>query len=73
MVEILARLQQDGEWWVARAIAPEIKQALRGETERAWSLGIFGAPSFIVEGELFWGGDRMEQAFAWHRRAETMA
>ena len=69
VVEILTRLQQDGEWWVARAIAPEIKEALRGETERAWSLGIFGAPSFIVEGELFWGGDRMEQALAWHRKA----
>jgi 2-hydroxychromene-2-carboxylate isomerase len=69
VVEILAGLQQDGKRWVGRAIEPEIKEALRRETERAWSLGIFGAPSFVVEGELFWGGDRMEQALTWHREA----
>jgi 2-hydroxychromene-2-carboxylate isomerase len=66
---ILEALRQEGEKWVARAVAPENKEALRRETERAWSLGIFGAPSFVVEGELFWGGDRMEDAFGWFRQA----
>ena len=23
-------------------------------------LGVFGAPTFVVEGELFWGQDRLE-------------
>ena len=27
---------------------------------RAEALGVFGAPSFVCQGELFWGGDRME-------------
>ncbi len=40
----------------------ENKDALRKNTEEAKVLGIFGAPSFIVNGELFWGDDRLEDA-----------
>jgi len=35
------------------------KDDLRMRTERAIAKGIFGAPSFIVDGELYWGQDRM--------------
>jgi 2-hydroxychromene-2-carboxylate isomerase len=28
-------------------------------------LGIFGAPDFVVGGELFWGNDRLEDVLAW--------
>lgn len=47
------------------------KAALRAQTDTARRLGIFGAPSFIVQGELFWGDDRLEDAlaFAQARRA----
>lgn len=41
------------------------KAALKAQTARAAELGIFGAPSFIVDGELFWGDDRLEDALAW--------
>lgn len=45
---------------------PQVKAALRAQTERAQTSGIFGAPSFLTEdGELFWGDDRLEMAFAW--------
>ena len=44
------------------------KAALRTQTEQAQSLGIFGAPSFTVDGELFWGDDRMEDALDWAQR-----
>lgn len=45
-----------------------VKLRLRTETEQAAGLGIFGAPSFVTpDGELFWGNDRMEAAFAWAR------
>lgn len=27
--------------------------------------GIFGSPSFVVDGEMFWGDDRLEEAMAW--------
>ncbi len=38
------------------------KTQLRKQTDQALSLGIFGAPSFIANGELFWGNDRLEEA-----------
>ncbi|MBK0401256.1 DsbA family protein [Limibaculum sp. M0105] len=51
--------------WLARAEAPETKAALRAATEEAAARGIFGAPSFTVGDELFWGDDRLEDALAW--------
>ena len=39
--------------------APDIKAALRDTTEEAVSRGVFGAPSFFVNGELFFGSDRL--------------
>ncbi|SHG72455.1 2-hydroxychromene-2-carboxylate isomerase [Marivita hallyeonensis] len=48
-----------------RAQTDPVKQALRATTEEALSRGIFGAPSFTVGDELFWGDDRLEDAFDW--------
>jgi 2-hydroxychromene-2-carboxylate isomerase len=54
----------------ARAQSADVKDVLRRQTERAQELGIFGAPSFTtVDGELFWGDDRLEQALQWAKRA----
>jgi 2-hydroxychromene-2-carboxylate isomerase len=50
-----------------RAEARDNKDRLRVQTERATALGIFGAPSFVSRGELFWGNDRLEDALTWHR------
>ncbi|MCE8544860.1 2-hydroxychromene-2-carboxylate isomerase [Ruegeria pomeroyi] len=47
-----------------RAKAPEIKAALFAQGERAAALDLFGAPSFVVGEELFWGDDRLDQALA---------
>ncbi|HEV8376874.1 MAG TPA: 2-hydroxychromene-2-carboxylate isomerase [Candidatus Polarisedimenticolia bacterium] len=66
--DVLRSMGEDAEAWLARARSPEIKDRLRKETDAAWELGIFGSPSFVAEGEVFWGGDRMEDAFAWHHR-----
>jgi 2-hydroxychromene-2-carboxylate isomerase len=38
----------------------EAKDDLRRRTDQAIALGIFGAPAFVVGGELFWGQDRIE-------------
>lgn len=51
--------------WLERAAREETKTLLRRRTEEAVSRGIFGAPSFIVCGELFWGGDRLDDSLAW--------
>jgi 2-hydroxychromene-2-carboxylate isomerase len=41
----------------ARLALPEIKDALRRNTEDAAQRGVFGVPTFEVDGELFWGAD----------------
>jgi 2-hydroxychromene-2-carboxylate isomerase len=67
---ILADLGQPAADWLERAGADATRQGLRERTEEARRLGIFGAPSFVVDGELFWGGDRLVDAlvFAWRLR-----
>lgn len=57
------------EQWLNRAQRPETKDALRAATDRARSLGIFGAPSMMVGNELFWGDDRLEDAIEFARGA----
>lgn len=39
---------------------PEVKQALIKNTEEAVARGVFGAPTFFVGEEMFWGQDRMD-------------
>jgi 2-hydroxychromene-2-carboxylate isomerase len=51
----------DGARLVERAADPAIKQELRERTDEALARGIFGAPATFVEGELYWGQDRLEQ------------
>jgi 2-hydroxychromene-2-carboxylate isomerase len=41
----------------ARIDEPVVKQALRRTTEEAIARGVFGVPTFWVDGELFWGFD----------------
>lgn len=48
-----------------KATSPAVKERLKSQTERALVLGIFGAPSFTVGEELFWGHDRLEHALSW--------
>ena len=50
---------------LARSESADEKPRLRLQTERAEALGIFGAPTFSVGSEIFWGNDRVEQAIAY--------
>jgi 2-hydroxychromene-2-carboxylate isomerase len=61
---VLEGLGQDPGRWLGLADTPRIKEALREQTAEAVRIGIFGAPSFVVGDELFWGDDRLEQALA---------
>jgi 2-hydroxychromene-2-carboxylate isomerase len=65
LAECLAGCGAQPRVWLARADTAATKSALRSNTARAAELDIFGAPSFIVGTELFWGHDRLEQALAW--------
>ena len=44
---------------VARLASPEVKDALRQNTEAAIARGVFGVPTYAVDGELFWGADSL--------------
>ena len=46
----------------------KIQKAYLKQTEQAQSKNIFGSPSFIVDDELFWGDDRLEDAVNWAQR-----
>lgn len=39
-----------------------VKDALREATDDAAELGVIGVPSLLVDGEVFWGDDRVEEA-----------
>jgi 2-hydroxychromene-2-carboxylate isomerase len=63
----LNKLGQPGAALIQQAQSPESKEKLRAQTERAVTLGIFGAPTFVVGSELFWGNDRLEAALSWYK------
>jgi 2-hydroxychromene-2-carboxylate isomerase len=47
---------------------PAWKARLKAENDAAIAAGVFGAPFFIVDGEPFWGHDRLPQIEAWLAR-----
>ncbi len=63
--DALGAAGQDADALLSRAASPETKQALRERGAEAARLGIFGAPDFVVGGELFFGQDRLDDALAW--------
>jgi 2-hydroxychromene-2-carboxylate isomerase len=42
-----------------------VKDRLRREVDAAVSLGVFGSPYIVVDGEPFWGSDRLDQVEKW--------
>ncbi len=48
--------------------SPEAKERLRCETDAAAEAGVWGTPTFVVDGELFWGADRLHLVEDWLRR-----
>ena len=67
VLEAGRRVGLDGAELEARMADPDIKQALRELNEEALAAGVFGVPTVVVDGELFWGDDRLEEAAAAHR------
>ena len=44
-------------------IRDRIKDDLKSRTDAAFKRGVFGAPTFMVNGKMFWGQDRLEFVF----------
>jgi 2-hydroxychromene-2-carboxylate isomerase len=52
----------DGAAIVHRAGEPQAKERLRSATDEAAMAGIFGVPTLVADGEVFWGVDSLEHA-----------
>ena len=51
---------------VRAALADQaIKDRLRSEIDKAIAVGVFGSPYIIIDGEPFWGSDRLDQIDRW--------
>ncbi len=66
--EIVAAQGHDAEALLAAALADDNKRGLIADVDEAMARGIFGAPSFLIGQELFWGNDRLELAIEWAQR-----
>lgn len=56
---------------LAAAGSDAIKARLRAHTDEARARGVFGAPTFFVGKEMFWGNDRLDDALAFAAQAQT--
>jgi 2-hydroxychromene-2-carboxylate isomerase len=59
--DVVAAVGLEARDLAARIADPAIKGELARLTEEALALGAFGVPTFVLDDELFWGHDRMEQ------------
>lgn len=64
--ESLREIGQDPDRVIEAANAEPVGRAYDDNTIEARRLSIFGAPTFVARGELFWGDDRLEDAIDWH-------
>ena len=60
LAEIVGDVGLDATRLAQRIADPAVKRGLRDLTDEALSRGIFGVPTFVVDGEPFWGHDRMD-------------
>ncbi|QRF55508.1 2-hydroxychromene-2-carboxylate isomerase [Variovorax paradoxus] len=67
MARLLAEMDLPAHRVIDEALSDANKLRLRRQTETAMEKGIFGAPTFFVGEEMFWGNDRLDDALAFAR------
>ena len=65
VLEIAARFGVDRNALAAALQSPEIKARLKEEVDQAMQAGVFGSPHMIIDGEAFFGADRLPQIEHW--------
>jgi len=65
LTEIFDELKLNKDDVMTQVQSTEIEKKYLENTEKAYSLGVFGSPTFIFEGEIFWGDDRLEDCIKW--------
>jgi 2-hydroxychromene-2-carboxylate isomerase len=63
----LTAVGQEAARCIDRAGGDDVAGLYDAATDEARRLGIFGSPTFVVRGELFWGDDRLADAVNWLR------
>ena len=62
---VAAKLGIDKETLLQALNDPAVKERTKNEVDAAIERGVFGSPYLVIDGEPFWGADRLEQAEAW--------
>jgi len=60
LMAVAASVGLDGESLLGSAGNPEISGIYDADTDNAIELGVFGAPTYVIDGEMFWGQDRLD-------------
>ncbi len=62
---MLREMGKDADAILSRIAARETDAKMAASADEARALGLFGSPHFVVGKEVFWGDDRLEDAFSW--------
>ena len=62
LIHCCHKLKLDYDTMLAAVDSSEVKQIYENNTKEARQFGIFGAPSFSINGEIFWGDDWLDDA-----------
>ena len=65
ITEIFKELNLNKEDIIKKATSSYVETQYLENTEKAYKEGVFGSPTFIYEGEVFWGDDRLEDCIKW--------
>lgn len=65
VTEVAATLGVDAQALAREVAEPEVKEQVKRLSQAAVEAGVFGSPFFQVDGEPFWGWDRMAMMEAW--------
>ena len=63
--EVLNELNLNKDEVIKNSNSANIKDQYLQNTENAYKAGVFGSPTFIYKGEVFWGDDRLEDCIKW--------
>ena len=62
---VAAKLGHDKAAVLQAVNDPAVKERLKAEVDAAIERGVFGSPYIVVDGEPFWGSDRLDQIEQW--------
>jgi 2-hydroxychromene-2-carboxylate isomerase len=65
LTEVFQELNLNKEKTLNEAKSSETEKQYIQNTETAYKSGVFGSPTFIYDGEVFWGDDRLEDCIKW--------